>query len=77
LSWVGTAVKEADIDGARNWRADLDLSSEGADVDHDHYGRAMKRDRLERGLGLTARAATAERPGVRQQSRPRRPQDGE
>jgi len=47
LSPVGTAVKEADIDGARNWRADLDLSSEGADVDHDDSGRAMKRDRLE------------------------------
>jgi hypothetical protein len=47
LSPVGTAVKEADIDGARNWRAYLDLSSEGADVDHDDSACAMKRDRLE------------------------------
>jgi hypothetical protein len=44
---VGAAVKEADIDGARNWRADLDLSSEGAGVDHDDPNRDMKRDRLE------------------------------
>jgi hypothetical protein len=33
-------VKEANIDGARNWRADFDLSSENADVDHDDFGRA-------------------------------------
>jgi hypothetical protein len=44
---VGTAVTEADIDGARSWRADLDLSSEGAGVDHDDADRDMKRDRLE------------------------------
>jgi hypothetical protein len=47
LSRVGTGVKEADIDGVCNWRADLDPSSEGADVDRDDPGRAMKRDRLE------------------------------
>jgi hypothetical protein len=74
---VGISVQEADICGARNWRSDLDLSSEGADVYHHESGRAMKRRRFEDDLGLTARAATVEWPSTRQQSRPRRPQDGE